>query len=127
MIFRYSLNPQEISISGTKIELMNLSRLFLQGDNLIKGEKNADPHPYKELSEYLEIRNLEKSLVSFKVLSGKILAQGDLQKLLIVSENILDLLEHSTYENHIHMEYFEDHPYLSEESIPVIISCIEPI
>lgn len=124
MIFRYSLNPQEISISGTKIELMNLSRLFLQGDNLIQGEKKIDPRPYKELSEYLEIRNLEKSLVSFKVLSGKILAQGDLQKLLIVSENILDLLEHSTYENHIHMEYFEDHPYLSEESVPVIISCI---
>jgi hypothetical protein len=124
MLFRYNLNPTEISISAKKTELSNLASLLLNGENSVKGEKEVDPYPYQKLAESLEIKNSIKSLVSFEILSGKILVEGDLQRLLIISENILDLLANGGQEAHMHIEYFEAHPYLSEKSIPVVINCI---
>jgi hypothetical protein len=123
MRFRYSSDSQEIDVSGTKIELMSLAEYFSKGEGIIDGRKEGDPYPYRAFAGCLEVKKAKDSLVSFRVIPGKIIVRGDLQKLLIISENILNLVSDGGYAKHMHIEYFEDHPYLSEESIPVIVSC----
>ena len=83
------------------------------------GEKEVDSYPYGNLAECLEIDNLPGSLVNFRISSDKILVQGDLQKLSVIADNIIGLAE---YGQHIHIDYWEDHLYLSEYSIPIVIS-----
>jgi hypothetical protein len=123
MRFRYSSDSQEIDVSGTNIELMNLAEYFSKGEGIIDGQKQGDPYPYSAFVGCLEVKKVKDSLVSFRILPGQIIVKGDLQKLSIISENILTLASDGGYANHLHIEHFEDHPYLSEESIPVIVSC----
>jgi hypothetical protein len=124
MRFSYSSNSQEIDISGTRIELLNLAAYFSKGEGILEGQKEGDPYPYKAFAGCLEINKVKDSLVNFRVVPGKITVLGDLQKLSIISENILDLVSGGGCGTHIHIEYFEDHPYLLAESIPVIVSCM---
>lgn len=123
MRFSYSSNSQEIDVSGTRIELINLAEYFSEGEGIIDGQTEGDPYPYMAFARCLEIKKVKDSPVKFRVLPGRITVQGDLQKLLIISENILDLVSNGGCGTHLHIEYFEDHPYLCAESIPVIFSC----
>jgi hypothetical protein len=125
MRFSYSSNSQEIDVSGTRIELTNLAEYFSKGKGILDGQKEGDPYPYRAFAGCLEIKKVKDSLVNFRVILGKIIVQGDLQKLSIISENILDLVSNSGCGTHMHIEYFEDHPYLCAESIPVIVSCMQ--
>ena len=121
--FSYSLDYREIDISGTKIELLNLAEYFSRGEGLIDGEKEGNPYPYKAFAVCLEIKKITDNLVIFGISSDKIIVTGELQKLSIISENIVNLVTITGSGRHMHIEYFEDHPYLSEESIPIIIGC----
>jgi hypothetical protein len=122
MIFRYGLTSQEIDISATKLELYDLARFFSKGEGSISVEQGVSPSPYERLASCLEIETIPTNLVYCGVYSNKIIVQGDLQKLSVISENILGLADGGS--GHMHIEYFEDHPYLCEKSTPLIISCI---
>jgi hypothetical protein len=123
MIIRYSLDSQEIDISASKVELLYLAEYFSQGEGSISSEQGISPYPYEKLALCLEIENTNESLVCFSILQDKILVQGDLRKLVVISENILGLANGGSGQ-HIHIDYFEEHPYLCEESMPIVIGCI---
>jgi hypothetical protein len=123
MIIRYSLDSQEIDISASKVELLYLAECFSRGEGSISSEQGISSYPYKKLALCLEIQNIRESLVCFNVLQDNILVQGDLRKLLVISENILGLANGGSGQ-HTHIDYFEEHPYLCAESMPIVISCI---
>jgi hypothetical protein len=121
MIFRYSLIFQEIAISATQIELVDLAQFFSKGAGSIAVEQNVSPYPYERIASCLEIESIPTNLVCIGVCFNKIIVQGDLQKLSVISENIFNLADGGS--GHMHIEYFEDHPYLCEKSTPLVISC----
>jgi hypothetical protein len=123
MIIRYSLDSQQIDISASKVELLYLAECFSQGEGSIVSEQGINSYPYEKLALCLEIENINASLVCFSILQDKILVRGDLRKLLVISENILGLANEGSGQ-HVHIEYFEEHPYLCAESMPIVVSCI---
>ena len=118
MIISYSTNTQEIEIKETREKLPDIARLFFEGKGSIYAEINSEPPYYPDLAKSLEIHTLTATSVNLKIESEKIVVRGDLSKLSIVAENILGLAQHGG--GHMHIDYWEGHPYLSEESIPVV-------
>ncbi len=63
------------------------------------------------------------SLVQIGCSSDSLSIEGAREKLEVLAENIEYVASSAADSNHIHIEYYQDHPYLAAESMPLVISC----
>jgi hypothetical protein len=129
MIIRYTNSKyKEISILVNQQDLLQISDLFSMGEGYIICNSDSNPTPYEQYAVGLNIKPVKNKLVEFSINENKeILVEGDPTMLSVIAENIIDFSENTSTESHIHLDYFEEHPYLTENSIPIIIafSCID--
>jgi hypothetical protein len=123
MIIEYSINAlKEVYISGNQEELSKVAQLFAAGEGTIICDMDVISPTYEQTAKELIIKSVSKKLVSFKITSNnEILVEGELAMLSVIAENINDFLNYIDTESHIHIDYFDEHPYLDSESMPVVI------
>jgi hypothetical protein len=123
MIIGYFCAPnEEIYISANQKDLVEISRIFSIGQGIMICDLCMELPPYTEFARALKVMSINKKLVKFGITdSNEILVEGDPSMLLVISENINSFLDYIDTESHIHIDYFDEHPYLSAESISVVI------
>ncbi len=124
MIIRYTQSThKEISILGNHQDLQQMSRLFSTSQGYIICNADSNPAPYEQYAMGLIIKRIENKLVEFSITENiEILVEGNRNMLSMIAENIVDFSQNAITESHMHIDYFEDHPYLDKKSIPVIIA-----
>jgi hypothetical protein len=123
MIIGYSVSKiKEVYISGSQKDMSNMAEIFSAGEGTIDCNVESSLPPYEQVAKKLVIKSVSKKLVNFSITNdNKILVEGESSMLLVISENIKGFLEYIDTESHIHIDYFDEHPYLDPASIPVII------
>jgi Na+-translocating ferredoxin:NAD+ oxidoreductase RnfC subunit len=123
MIIEYSINAlKEVYISGNQEELSKIAQLFSAGEGTMTCDMEVISSTYEQTAKELIIKSVSKKLVNFGITSNnEILVEGEPAMLSVIAENINNFLEYIDTESHIHIDYFDEHPYLDLESMPVII------
>jgi hypothetical protein len=124
MFAKYFEKTGEVELSGSENEFDLLSKQLLIDKTKVAFEnENLESFPDIKNLEYVQIQHYSNNLVKISVKDNYLLIEGSPQKLAILSSNLeSDGEEIKNY--HIHIEYFNDHFYLSPDSIPLIIQYI---
>ena len=119
---KYFEKTGEIVLYGKGNEFNLLSKTLRIDESRLDFE-----HQESELStntknlEYVQIKHLPSDyLVKISVKNRHLLLEGSPQKLLILSEN-LEVGDEEIKNYHIHIEYYEDHFFLSPESNALVV------
>ncbi|MBF0532561.1 MAG: hypothetical protein HQL23_05615 [Candidatus Omnitrophica bacterium] len=76
--------------------------------------------PFSSYLESIQIYHDTNQTVKFSVMDNKYLQiQGSLDKLKILGDNINELIKHPQWQ-HLHLEYYPDHPYLAKSTLSVV-------
>lgn len=125
MLIRYSDSARELEIAANKEELLDLSKKLTENDVEINAEasgKNLSAAPYSRFLSGIQVSISSGQLVEFQVTQhGKVLLRGDRQKLSILSNVVLSFAEDWTTGEHMHIEYYPEHFYLSPNSVSTIL------
>ena len=122
MIVRISEKTGEIELAGNAKELNFLSRqLSIDHATVSLEHKNLNPFPYSKNLESIRIRHYPERLVKISVEGESLLIEGSPEKLRILSEN-LEANGNEPEGYHLHIEHFDDHFYLSNDSAPLVVS-----
>jgi hypothetical protein len=124
MFIRYSEQARELEISANKEELIDLSHKITEHDLEINTKvlsKDMSAAPYSMFLCGIQVSILSGQFVEFQVTAErKVLIQGDTQKLSILSDVILSFAKDWSVGEHIHLEPYPGHFYLSPNSVSVI-------
>ena len=127
MKINYSLETKEICISVTKDELSDFAKRILEKETIIK-VNSSDLKAFKPYDSFLQgiiIMHVDAALVIISITNDNYVSiSGDSKMIEIFSENIKALSIHEKW-GHIHVEHYPDHPYLSANSLPIVIEKIE--
>lgn len=125
MFIRYCDSPRELEIKISKEELLDLSKKVLENDveiNTTMEGKNLKVAPYSRFLSKIKTSISPEQLVEFQVTQdNKVLIRGDHHKLSTLSNVFLSFAEEWTVGEHMHIEYYPGHFYLSPNSISVIL------
>lgn len=123
---RFSFDPPEIEFQGDKQDYTMLSSLLKKHSGVIELAIHcSDPAPYQRLAVKLAISEVSDQKASISVdNSDVIMITGDRQCLDALGDNIESFGLEAQKGDHSHEEYFEDHFYLTANSMPCILSMI---
>jgi hypothetical protein len=122
MFVSYSENTKEIEIAGNKDELVDLSKNLLKDNaEIFLHSEKLDPSPYSTFLKKIRVQIIPNHLIEFQVIGEFLSVKGSYEKLLILAENIENFGNDGDKGDHIHIEYFQDHFYLSPESNPLVL------
>ena len=90
--------------------------------------RERNPSPYDGLLKEISIALKPNTLVYVGQEEERMVISGSQEYLSLLADDIRFLMENSTSSNsefyHIHIEYYPEHFYLEQESIPLVVSCI---
>jgi hypothetical protein len=122
MLIRYSEDPKypeiEIELLDQDFEEIQ-SKLLEDNAEVFCQETSKSPVPYSHYLSSIKVHIIAEKPVEFKVDLDKLLVSGDLSKLALLAENIG--LQDTPFGYHVHIEYFEDHFYIGQNSIPIVV------
>lgn len=124
MIARYVAINGGLELTGTEHEFDFLSKqLQIDGAQIILEHENLDQFPHIRNLDFIRIKHSSEHLVKISVVDNYLLIEGSLDKLMILSESV-ETDGHEIKDYHVHIEYHDDHFYLSPESTPIVIRYI---
>ncbi|GHH82967.1 hypothetical protein GCM10018793_43900 [Streptomyces sulfonofaciens] len=116
----------ELELSGTRSELMALGRKLRSGDGKTLLAKVPDPFPYSRSLLRIEIRQASgKVRISSSERGEALDVEGRLLFLSLLAENIEGFALEADQSDHLHVDYFPEHDYLTggSGSLVVAIDC----
>ena len=130
LVARFALNTEEIDIEGDFDGLIKLTKDISEVlDEGTISLSYVDPIPYDRALKVIHVKKENGKDTPVKILvNGDTLdINGSAQNLEILIQNIRFLISqgvdsHSSIQNHIHIEYYEGHRYLSSQSAAVTVS-----
>jgi len=122
MLIAYSSKTKEISIVGNRRELLDLAA-SIRSEATVAANTEGSIEPYDRRLRSILVKRLPTQKVLFEVTSGGELSiAGDKAKLDILSTCITGYAKAAADHEHMHIEYFPDHFYLSPDSAPAVLS-----
>jgi hypothetical protein len=122
MFVSYSENTKEVEIAGNKDDLIDLSKKLLKDNTeIFLHSEKLDPSPYSKFLKKIGVQVIPHNFVEFQVIGELLSVKGSYEKLLILAENIENFGKDGDKGDHIHIEYFQEHFYLSPESHPLVL------
>lgn len=122
MIVNYSENTNELELSGNKDELISLSKNLLENDvEIFLHSEGIDPSPYSKCLKKIKVNIINNHLVELQVTDSSLFIRGSYEKLFIFAENIKNFGNDGDKGDHVHIEYFDEHFYLSSKSNSLVI------
>jgi hypothetical protein len=120
-VVRYSRSTNEADVAGSPGSLSAIAEFLERGHGSITTRELSDPAPYEVSLTGIDIRRTESSKVSIGVAdAGRLLITGELSPLGVLGANLRELAANGGPDEHLHVEYFPDHFYLDESSVPVV-------
>lgn len=123
MTLFYLLEPEEVAIEGSCADYLKLAEIVKIGGR-IEANTSANPFPYDSLLDAINVNIRSHSNVSVQVKMAELIIEGRAELLGVLSENISEygveaIKADASY--HLHIEFFEGHYFLSEDSVPLIL------
>jgi hypothetical protein len=112
----------EANVDGTSVDFLGLAALLLQGKGEIKTDTEGSPAPYDKFLKSIIIKTAPGQRVTFSATEdGDLLVAGESAGLEILAGNLKWFAEGEGRKgDHIHEEYYPDHFYLAQDSIPIV-------
>ncbi|MFF4594457.1 hypothetical protein [Amycolatopsis sp. NPDC001319] len=112
----------EMSISGTRSDLLALCRELRSGRAEMRASKAADPRPYDRSLSRIEFRPASGKVHISSLEDGESMEiRGGLEFLAFLAEVIEGFALEADQDDHLHVDYFPGHYYLVEESDSLVI------
>ena len=83
--------------------------------------KDLDPSPYSKFLEKIRVKVIPESFVNIEVNDSSLLIQGSTEKLSLFAEVVGDFGKDGGGNDHLHIEYYDGHFYLSPKSTSLVI------
>ena len=119
----YSPRSREVCLTATKAEFSELTKKYLLSKSIIpcpETELKIKP-PYENFLNGVIIQQTKDKLTTIQIVENNFLEiSGAVSSLEIFSDNLKTLSENPDWV-HLHIEYYPEHPYLSEESLPIVL------
>lgn len=123
MKIRYSAQGTgEVDVEGTESDYLDFVSQLLVGKGNIAGNMEGSPAPYDKFLKSIIIKTVPGQRLSFSVTEeGDLLAAGESRGLEAIAGNLKWFVESERRKgDHLHVEYFPDHFFLAENSIPLV-------
>jgi hypothetical protein len=123
MEVRYSAQGAgEVDVSGTESDSLYFVSQLLQGKGNIAGNMDGSPAPYDKFLKSIVIKTVPGQRLAFTVTEdGDLLVAGEYTGLEAIAGNLKWFVEKERRQgDHLHVEYYPDHFFLAENSIPIV-------
>jgi hypothetical protein len=126
LAIRYNDPTGEMELIGNSGDLEELGERIRVGScGVVQLNITGSPSPYSRFFRQIELRNNPgKVVLAVAPDRETLIIAGDRWALEIFGENIKSVARGAEGDYHLHVEYFEGHYYLSEESEPLVVSVI---
>ncbi|WP_217402234.1 Imm32 family immunity protein [Catellatospora tritici] len=115
----------ELELSGTRHELLALCAATRSVSWVGELDTAVDPSPYtKALHRISSNRTEGKVVISLSADVDGLDIQGGAEALEVLMLNIEALATADDPDSHAHIEYHDDHVYLSEQSSPLVVALL---
>ncbi|WP_425564566.1 Imm32 family immunity protein [Planotetraspora silvatica] len=111
-----------MELSGTRSELRALSRSLRNEQGGCGFFENRAPFPYSRSLSGLEFRETSEDVVCIAADGPSLKIHGGRMALDLLAENIEGFASEADHSDHLHIEYFPGHDYLSQDSEPLVIA-----
>jgi hypothetical protein len=123
MIVLYSDTTPELELQASEQELYELSKALGGAPTVIKCEtEGVTDDIYPKVLRSISVNALADQIVDIQVTEDESLQiSGEPARLSILAENVKNFAGDRPKGEHIHIDYYDDHPYLASTSIPIVI------
>ncbi len=125
MMVLISSRTGEVELSGSRAELVGLAEVLRAGAGEVGLDQVSDPSPYDGALRRVVVSVAGQSLASVGVeqVSSVLAIAGGRQALSLLGDNLESFAAESDGgADHLHIEYFADHYYLSSGSTPLVVA-----
>ncbi|GAA2470548.1 hypothetical protein ACFPFX_12625 [Streptomyces mauvecolor] len=113
----------ELELSGTRSELLALSRKLRSGEGETLLSKVSNPFPYsRSLSRIAVCQASGKIMISSSGDGESLDVEGKLESLHLLADNIEGFALEADQDDHLHVDYFPEHDYLAEGSGSLVVA-----
>ena len=118
----YASAFNELEISGTRGDFKDMATLLQRHAGKLCVEKNYNPLPYDCIIEEISVECISETGVVFlpRPSSRNLLVTGSIDKLDLLAINIEAFGSEGPVNSDWHCEFFDEHPYLGEKSVPLV-------
>lgn len=100
----------------------DLADMIARGEGEMAGDHTADPKPYDQLLDAVRVATAPDKVVLGVDATGRVLTiTGALEHLAVLASVVRDVPLDSDPMAHVHVEYFEDHYYLAESEVSLVL------
>lgn len=122
-VIRYGLRYHEADMALDAEASSELGDMIARGEGEMAGNQTVDPKPYDRLLDAVRIATAPGKVVLGLDADGRVLTiTGALEHLAVLANVVRDVPLDTDPMAHVHVEYFEDHYYLAESEVSLVLS-----
>ena len=121
-VISYSPPTHEVEIATDRAAGHDLADLIASGAGEMACDRTADPAPYPQLLDAVRVATAPGKVV-LGVDSRVLTITGALEHLAVLARNVRNMADSPDLDpkSHLHIEYYEDHYYLAESEVSVVL------
>ena len=119
---RYSSATGEVEVAATRAALRRFADLLDSEGGRVAAQRVADPAPYEKCLDGIDFVPVADGEVVFRVDQGVglLVVEGGSSKVAVLAKNIRGLADDGQSGEHLHVEYFPEHFFLGEATLPIV-------
>jgi len=119
---RYSSPFHEVEIATSRAAGRDLADMIARGEGEMVSDQTVDPAPYEKLLDAVRVTTAPGKVVLGLDTDGRVLTiTGALDHLAVLANVVRDVPLDPDPMAHVHVEYFEDHYYLDESEVSLVL------
>jgi ubiquinone biosynthesis protein UbiJ len=123
MLILYADNPQAIEIQASRDDLEQLFAVLVSGKGQIDcGGEALEIKPYSGQLRSLTVNTLQGAQATAAMKGDQLVIEGDMRALASIAQVVDNFKNQWSESEHLHLEYYDGHTFLSEKSIPLILT-----
>lgn len=115
-------STEEMELSGTRSELLALARSLRNDRGRHDLHGDPAPFPYSRSLSEIEVREISGGAVNISWDGSSLKIRGGRSALDLLADNIGSFASEAADSDHLHIEYFPGHFYLSPESESLVLA-----
>jgi hypothetical protein len=121
-VIRYGLRFHEVDMALDAEASSELADMIARGEGEMAANQTVDPKPYDQLLDAVRIATAPGKVVLGLDAEGRVLTiTGALEHLAVLANVVRDVPLDTDPKAHVHVEYFEDHYYLAESEVSLVL------
>jgi hypothetical protein len=122
MIAYYSKKPiEELSIHASESDFLVFVKKISSQESINFKTEGIGCYPYQMLLSSGKIEFNNEQYVNIQVIGNELCITGSKETLSEFADEIANFAENDDLGLHLHIEYYDDHFYLSPDAVPLVI------